>query len=528
MSGLFGSFNTAVTGLSANQAGLQTTSHNINNINTKGFHRQRVEMKAEKAYDMPGIGQLGMGVKVDAVVRLVDDFVNLQLRNENSTMSEYVAKNDVMGQIESIFNEPSDTGLNFAMGEMFNSWQELSKTPESLNAKSIVVEKAKTFTDTLNHMVGKISDLKSDTANNIEKGVLDFNSLVKQLNTVNDQIFNVTVKGQSPNDLMDQRDLLLKQMSGLANIKSDYDSYGKAEVTLNGKTVVGKDNIETLSTIKDIEKISEDKYKVTIYENGDKGKPKILTFEKGDVDFDKNVELLKGLKPGDTIFYHDEVNTTIIEKSEITSGKIGGYQASLKDTESRLSELMKFAEGTKMMFNKIHNIGVDGKDFFTYKPGAKFGLEVNPDVAKDVNLVQTKKNSLSSEGDGSRALAMANLRLAKINFNDLKDEDLPTFDIGSSSDSINFGSNATGQTMEGSYGDVVTKVGISVQQSSNMMANQDAVMGQLHNRRESISGVNLDEEVTNLLKYQRSYEANSRVINTINEMLDTLINRTGI
>lgn len=82
--------------------------------------------------------------------------------------------------------------------------------------------------------------------------------------------------------------------------------------------------------------------------------------------------------------------------------------------------------------------------------------------------------------------------------------------------------------MEGAYGDIVIKVGVKTEQASNMVDNQTAVLSQLYNRRESVSGVSIDEEVTNLLKFQRSYEANSRVISTINEMLDTLINRTGV
>lgn len=456
MSGLFGSFNTAVTGLSANQAGLQTTSHNINNINTKGFHRQRVELKAERAYNMPGVGQLGMGVKVDGVVRLVDDFVNLQLRNENSTLSQYVGKNDVMGQIESIFNEPSVTGLNFAMGEMFNAWQELSKNPESLNMKSIVVQKAKTFTDTLNHMVSKITDLKADTQANIEKSKQDFNSLVVQLNTINEQIASVTLKGQSPNDLMDQRDLLLERMSELVKIESEYDSLGKAVVKIGDKVVTGP-------------------------------------------------------------------NPEAIDFDAITTGKIGGYHSSIKEMDDRLSELEDFAKGTALMFNQIHN--EDGNltdDFFKFEVvGDKFTISVNELIENDPNLVKAKKEVTSPEGDGSRALAIANLRYTKIDFST---GTLPNY----ISAEMKFENVATGHTMEGKYGDVVTKVGISVQQSSNMMKNQGAVMGQLFNRRESISGVSLDEEVTNLIKYQRSYEANSRVINTINEMLDTLINRTGI
>jgi len=93
---------------------------------------------------------------------------------------------------------------------------------------------------------------------------------------------------------------------------------------------------------------------------------------------------------------------------------------------------------------------------------------------------------------------------------------------------MKFSSTSSASTMEGAYGDIIIKIGIKTELATNMVDNQTAVMAQLSNRRESVSGVSIDEEVTNLLKYQRSYEANSRVINTLNEMLDTLINRTGV
>lgn len=516
MSGLFGSFNTAVKGLSANQAGLQTTFHNINNINTKGFHRQRVEFKADIPNNVPGVGQIGTGAKIDAVVRLVDSFVNLQLRNENSTLGEHTVKNDIMGQIESILNEPSDTGVNFAMGEMFNSWQELSKNPESLNAKSIVVEKAKTFADTLNHVNAKIVSLKDDTVGNIEKSVMDFNSLVEQLNSVNDQIFNVSVKGHSPNDLLDQRDVLLEKMSGLANITDSEDKWGRAEVKVNGELVTGKQVTKTLSTVRSIKENLDGTFQVSVYKGGDSSKAMSLTLTKDEVD---------GMGVGSPVFFQESGAGFSVTPAKITSGQIGGSLSSMKETNSRLEELHAFAKGTAKMFNAIHNEDGTGEDFFKFESdGHGFSLKVNQKISDDVNLVQTKKVGTNNEGDGSRALAIAKLRLAKIDFNQIPDGDLPNYN----KDTMSFESNPTGQTMEGSFGNVVTKVGISVQQSSNMVDNQDALMGQLSNRRESISGVSLDEEVTNLVKFQRSYEANSRVINTINEMLDTLINRTGV
>lgn len=511
MSGLFGTFNVAVKGLNANQTALHTTSHNISNANTEGFNRQRVELKADTPYNLAGVGQLGTGVKLESVVRMVDEFVGYQMRKENSSLEQYNNQFDVMGQIEMIFNEPSTTGLNFAMGEMFNAWQELSKNPESLNAQSIVAEKSKTFADTLNHMSIQANELKGDVATTIGKNIFDANTIIDQLNTVNDQIFNISVKGQSPNDLMDSRDLLLNKLSGLTEIKETYDKWGRVSVEIAGKTVTGKDSTSKLSNITEIKNNGDGTYSVFGHEGGDSSK----VFEVKDLTLDQ----VQDLKPGMPVML--ETGSNSIASAGIKSGAIGGNLNAMKEIDERISDLDAFAKGTAYMVNQIHG-GEEGVDFFNFDGSeTAMNFRVSEQILTDESKVATGKDALSAVGDGSRALAIAKLRTTKIDFKTLTNN---VYNAGE----MKFDNQPGGTTMEGAYSDIIIKVGIKTEHASNMVDNQSAVMAQLSNRRESVSGVSIDEEVTNLLKYQRSYEANSRVINTLNEMLDTLINRTGV
>ncbi len=512
MSGLFGTFNVAVKGLNANQTALHTTSHNISNANTEGFNRQRVELKADTPYNMAGVGQLGTGVRLQSVVRMVDEFVDLQIRNENSTLAQYETQQDIMGQIEMIFNEPSDTGLNYAMGEMFNSWQELSKNPESLNAKSMVVEKTKSFVDTLRHMSVQANELKDDVVVNIEKNVFDANSIITQLDTVNEQIFNISVKGHSPNDLMDSRDLLLKKLSGITEFKETYDQYGRVTVDVGGTTLTKSDADVKLSNITEVKENANGTFTVYGSIGGDSGKPFVSE--------EMSAEEAAKYKPGTPVLYKVDGNT--FEKVEITSGAIGGHLNSLGEIEGRMAELDTFARGTAYAFNTIHSDDGDGIPFFSeVEPITASNLKINEAILKDNGKVATGKSDTSPAGDGSRALALANLRTTKFDFKNFGNNNYDK-------DTMKFSSTSSASTMEGAYGDIIIKIGIKTELATNMVDNQTAVMAQLSNRRESVSGVSIDEEVTNLLKYQRSYEANSRVINTLNEMLDTLINRTGV
>lgn len=441
MSGIFGTLNTATKGLLAQQTALHTASHNISNANTEGFSRQRVQMQADLSYTLAGVGQLGTGVKMESVVRMVDDYVNKQIRNENSAYEQYNVKSQTLDQLEIILNEPSTTGINFNLNEMFNAWQELSKNPESSSAKTIVVEKSKALVETINHIANQIESLKAETNGQIEKNILDFNSTVEKIDALNKQIFNISVKGEVPNDLLDQRDLLLKDLSSIAKVDVNYDEFGRAKIDIDGKVVLDGNNKNELS------------------KNSD---GKIL------------------------------IGSDIIT---VPSGKIKGYLESidvLVDVEKQLDD---FANLMATKVNAIHNTG---NDIFDYFDSAKT-IKINPAIDKNNSLITPGKTA--EKGDGERALDISKLRNKIL---------------------------SDGSTIPSKYNDIVTRVGISKQQSDNIVSNQEVLLNQLILKRESTSGVSIDEEVTNVLKYQKAYEANARVISVLNDMLDVLINRTGV
>jgi flagellar hook-associated protein 1 len=495
MSGLFSTFNTAVKGLNAQQTALSTSSNNISNANTEGYSRQRVDLKEDITYEIAGVGRIGTGVKIEDVVRTVDGLVDYQIRNENSTLNQYTAKSDVMSQLEAVFNEPSDSGVNATVGEMFNAWQQLSNNPESSGAKSVVVEKSKTLADNVNQMAAQLGQLKDDTVSNLEKNVFDVNSTVEQLKTVNDQIFNIAIKGESPNNLLDQRDLLMKQMSGLADCTGSFDKWGRANVTLGGKDITAKDASYTLSTVRELDDNGDGTWTARIAVGGDTAGLKDIQLSATDA-----ANILAG-----SPVYYTEGSPGSIVTADITSGKIGGCLSALNEIDARMTDLNSFTTEMARMVNKAYNPeNTAGKDFFAFADETNknaMDFMVNKDIQDDESLVSTGTGSSSAAGDGSKALAVANLR--------------------------NSTDTASGGTLEGSYSKIVTKVGVSTEYASNMVKTHEAVMEQLQNRRDSVSGVSIDEEVTNIIQYQRSFEANSRVINVLSEMLDTLINKTG-
>lgn len=469
MSGLFGTLNVGNKGMQAAQTALHTTGHNISNANTEGYSRQRVDLKADLATTLGGVGQLGSGVKMNGIARLVDDYVARQIRGENATLSKFGAKSEVLEQLEIIYNEPSDTSLNFNLGEMFDSWTELSKNPELLTAKSIVVEKSKTMADTLNHIANQLDGLKTNTTDLIDMNAKNFNEIVKSLDTLNSQIYNISIKGQVPNDLLDQRDLLMKDISSITDFTSTFDKFGRVEIKVAGADVLTANGVQLEM------KASEDG-SVTL-EGASLATPLTLALSKGE---------------------------------------IAGYQDALVEIDAQIAQLDKFAGSLAKAINDAHNDAANGgsgtpkMDFFTddgnasadYTKITAANLKVNQAILSDNNKVNAGTGSNPADGDGSRALAVANVR-------NIKQPDISN-------------------TIEGAYNSMITNVGISKQQADNMVANQGVLLDQLVLRRESTSGVNIDEEVTNMIKFQKSFEANARVIQTLSDMLDVLINRTGV
>ena len=172
-----------------------------------------------------------------------------------------------------------------------------------------------------------------------------------------------------------------------------------------------------------------------------------------------------------------------------------------------MKNLDNFAKTMATAINNMHSKGVNKEDFFASKDGGEItasNIKVNIDENKVNAGYPTTEGGAPPEGDGSLALDIARLRNEKLPFGN--------------------GEN----TIEGAYNDIVTKVGISKEQSDNMVENQETLLDQLTLRRESTSGVSIDEEVTNIIKFQSAYEANAKVISVLSEMLDVLINRTGV
>jgi len=514
MSGLFGTLGTATSGITANQVALQTTAHNIANTNTDGYSRQRVHMTTKPPYVIAGTGTIGTGVNVTGVERVVDDFVRSQIREANSKYTYNTQKSDTLGQLEDILHEPSEDGVIKSLNTLTDSWQKLAENPELGTSKTLVVENANSFADSIHQMATQINQLHKDSISNLQKSVLDFNEKIDQLADINKKVFTLTSRGETPNDLLDQRDTLLKDISGLVNINTDFDEYGRTTLSVDGQTILDFKN-ETHNTLSVV---------VGTDANGN-----ALVSDRGDSS-KVNVALGRQAEVGTVMLTKkDDAGNTAYSEIKTSEGDMGGYQESAREILEHMDELNDFIAKIGKATNMVMTGGQNKLDgFFTLgNDPSRYALDfkVNDAIAKDPSKIPAGKalDGTGSAGDGSRALAVSWAMKTKFK-TPVRDADLDAYDEST----MKFNESQDGQTFAETFNNIVTKNGISKQKADNMAAAQKVVLNNLENKNESMSGVNINEEMSDVIKFQQGFQANTRVLSVIAEMLDTLVNKTGV
>jgi flagellar hook-associated protein 1 FlgK len=574
VAGLFSTFNIATRGMSAQQKALDVTTHNVANANTEGYSRQRATMETTTPFGMPsmnnaiGVGQLGTGVQVSSIVRIRDTFLDYQVRTENGTMGLNVGREKFLSEVESIMNEPSDSGVSSLMDEMFNSWQALAGSPESSNTRTVVAEQSRALTDELNNTYNQLLNIKGDSQNVIKHSVVDVNNMLDQVNVLNQQVISVKVGGNEPNDLMDKRDLLIDQLSVKFGITIEKKALGGQDIRTNEVGMENayivksspKEDVKRFSYINSIEPkgtpiTGEDQtYEITYYKNGDMSSDDNIVVLNMKLDSDQYKSLNQGRvlwadKDGNAI----DTNGTKIE--DITNpefadlklftpktGELQGYMSVQVDIDKYVGELNALAKGIAFSINAVHSgeelEADDDLKFFVNSDNNTSGeaeitagnITVNKEILENPMSINAAKNDTSGETDNTRALAIAQLRYNKL---EIQSIDESTTREGFLTDKVNVDgdgkissikSSSNGTTISGYFTDVVSRLGVQTQTAKKTVTNHEALLAGLNESRTSISGVSLDEEMANMIQYQHAYQANAKIISTVDELLDVVIN----
>lgn len=624
MSGLFATFNIGKRGLFAHQKAIDVTSHNIANANTEGYSRQRATLETTRPYGIQSApGQVGTGVDVSCIKRIRDGFMDYQVRKEKSTLSQYEARDKYLSEIESIFNEPSENGLSNLLGKFFNSWDQLSKQPESSNARTVVAQQSAALADELNHTYNQLMNVKTNAQDSIKQAIFDVNGMLDRVDKLNQQIMSIKVSGMEPNDLMDERDLLLDQLSEKFNIKVEADDFYAVNVSpedtsgLNSNAnalLVRKnpnDAVRRFSYITGMVPTTADKkpgeadvYEITYLRNGDKDNPETIYVkinseeeyeklehsrvlwslndknndDKNGLAMDKYGQALKASTTAKPIEFA-ELALLSLPKDE-NKGELKGYMSVQKDVDNYIDQLNKLAKAVAFSVNAVHS-GItdvsatpttknppdtDYMPFFVNKDAAQYtdgtldnldttlkgeieftagNISINKEILNDVMKIKTRTNDdqfayegdndIDGEKDGKRALAIAELRNTLMRIQDI-DVDATTradfiTDLTGGGALVDEGlgvktikSDINGMKVDNYFKDTIDKLGIQEQEARRVVKNQEVLLRGFQERRNSISGVSLDEEMANLVQFQHAYQANAKVIATVDELLDVVVN----
>ena len=256
-------FNLGYTALNANQYALNIVGHNIANADTEGYTRQRAEfVTSTPQYSVPGM--IGTGVLINKIIRVNDAFTQLQLQIETRDLGNSTIKREILQQLENIFNEPSDTGLQSRINEFFSAWHTLADNPEDYGTRTLVVEKANSLTSTLNSMARQLAAIKNQIDESISLKIDRINEITTEIADLNDQISKIEVGGvQNANDFRDSRDLLVLELNRILDVRVRENVSSAILVeTQGGVLVSGVHNLRLTTGI------DENGYIVPVFEQG--------------------------------------------------------------------------------------------------------------------------------------------------------------------------------------------------------------------------------------------------------------------
>ena len=468
MESTFGGLSMAMRALMAQQTAVDVTNHNVGNASTEGYSRQQVDFTEASPYTVAALdrpqqaGQLGQGVEVADIQRARDEFIDQQWRGQSSVLADAQAQHDAIQQVESIYNEPSDTGLNAQLGQFWNAWRNLANHPEDASQRTALIQTSSTLAQSLKLTRSQLVTQQHELDSQVAAQVGQINGDAQQIARLNQQIATAEGVGDHPNDLLDQRDALLDKLSGLANVSYVTDAHGQDVVTIGGSVLVAGNQSYALQAVAD--PTNNNLQKVVWQSDGS-----AAVLSGGSL---KGVLDSRDQTVGGQINQLDTLAGTLI--TQVNAVVQGGYA-------------LDNSTGTNVQFFT----GTTAQD-----------IAVSSAVVNNPNLVAAAQNP-NAPGDGSNALAVANLQNALV---------------------LNGGS----ASIDDYYQGMISGLGAAGQQQASLVTSQTTLVGDLTTQRQQVSGVSLDEESANLIKFQQSYQAAARMVTAVDQLLDQVINHMGM
>lgn len=472
----FAGMSTALSSMTAHRQALDVAAQNIANANTKGYTRLRADLQSISSTTVPSLHSTpaasGSGVSVAGIVRIADSFLDARLRTQTSSAADTKAAADVLARLESVVKEPGSTGLASGLQDYWNAWEDLANNPESVATRTVLIGTARTLTT-------QIADTYRSFESQWDQGRAEADALASSVNSaasaiadLNGQIRAIQASGGSANELMDRRDLLVTDLSQMAGATAKVLPDGTVDVMIDGNPLVEGDKANAI--------VVRGSSTMTA-----------ATADPPATSDPVRVEWANG--------------TSI----SLTGGSLNGTVASLQPASAggpiagAINAVNDLASSLAKDINDLHSSGTTlapppndtGVDFFTFTPGTPPAL--------GLTVAITDPSHVAASGGTGGALD------------------------GSLADKISQLSKAT-DGPDATWRAFVVDLGVSAAAAQKRADVAEVSRATAHQQQLASSSVDLDEELTHMLAYQRAYEGAARVLTAMDEMLDVLINRTGI
>lgn len=571
--GLSIGLDTAVKALRAHQLAVDVASHNIANAQSPGFSRQRVLLRpigldGSDHFSRDNLlGRAGYGVDAKDVNRIRDTFLDFQTRQSMSSRGQYTAFSAPLSNAEVVFNDPSDDGMSSLLGKFWSAWHDVVNEPESLPARTALIHATTTFTTRVNAAHDQLTQQRLDLNQTVTGIGAQINSKATEIAGLNLQIKQVELNGDMANDLRDRRDLIMDELSTLGNVSYSEDDTGSMSVYLGTHELVFGTSARTVKTVDDTANpgmvklqfdIDNDDVKVSsgqlrgVLDARDVALPELI----GKLDnlatgIMNSVNSLHqtgyGLNGATGIAFFTGTDASDMAINSAISGSpqsiaTAGAASSPGDPSIALA-IANLQQATNMLSGLgANNLTVnEALSAGNIASGITLAGSMQPGmyhmVAAGPNL-ELRYGSATGPVVGTAALADINPPGGAITFTNgtntvatISMTVAATYTAANQQADLTAPGNSTLQVEASAstyYGNIVSVLGADVNRAKGLEDSSDLLVDHLDTLRQSISGVNIDEEVTNLNSAQHAYNAAAKVISVIDEMLDTLINRTGV
>lgn len=474
------------SGLIAAKKSLETTGHNIANVNTDGYSRQRVSQVTNVPINKSGL-IMGTGVRVDGVNRVHNPFIEKRLQKATSAESYSKFRYEEMSQVENIFNEIDGDGLNNIMNKFYNAFRELSSQPDNETMRSVVRDTANLVVNDFKRIRDSLDTLSRSIDQKVLGEIEDINALSKNITELNKRIANLEAAGDETGDLRDQRDMAIKELSKSFKIHTYIDDHNHFVVSAVGVgTIVTGGQYQKLaaagSSIQDSSSGMDGSMEIFFESRpAQKITDKFKSGRLATLARVRNYDIQDLQKNMDRLAYDFANSVNAIHRRGFVNRK-----------------LQTDANGNAVPFDKKGpTTGINFFEISTDSKDAIYSLKLSDEVESDISNIVTALNP-NAPGDNRISLAISKLQHEK------------------------FMSEGTA-TIEEEFLKTVGNVGVEVGKARLDFEQMQGIRVQVETLKERTSGVSLDEETSNMVRYQHAYDAAAKVMQTAKEMFDTVL-----